>query len=334
MPRIHADERAALIRARIDGVRRTARDQVVRAEQQVQQAEAIATRLVDSELAAEAARQADLERGGLLALARDRRGSVDKALALLASPGELASYFRPRAEGGRVRLERVNADPKELGNGDTVLVPAGRSALKASLLGAAAREAAFPYDLTFEGAGMDRSLLVLDRSLDIDKSVVNLTFRDMTVDCNNNPFVQLRGGFTLFLERCRIVGFDRSAGGVEAIGGSEGVVYARDCRFELGFGPHTWNGDLWRVDDVLLARLEGCTIVGPMREVRPRGQGLVVCERVTFVDLEQRQREELGRHQAGIKLVSCRFESNDPPFGRDRPRRSLADISSAWAEDR
>ncbi|MGE0191562.1 MAG: hypothetical protein AB7T63_05910 [Planctomycetota bacterium] len=332
-PRIRPEDRDALIEARTEIVRRAAVARIANAEQQVADAEAIAARLVDDELAAEAARLADLERGGLLDLVRSLDDKWVAPVALLSSAEQLGSYFTPRASGGRVSVERVNDDPRELGHGDTVFVPAGRSLLKASLVRRVTQEGAFPHDLTFEGVGMDRSLLVLDRELDINKDVVNLTFRDLTVDCNDNYFVELRKGFTLRLERCRVVGFDMGAGSSTAFNGGLGAVHATDSRLEAGFGRSAWRGNLWRVSDVLLARLENCTIVGPIGDVGPRrSDSLVVYDRVTFVDLEARERSQLVANERGVRLIDCTFKEGNPPHTRRSERRSLAEINPDWVE--
>lgn len=332
-PRIRPEDRDALIQARIEVVKAAAAARIANAERQVVDAESIAARLVDDELAAEATRLADLERGGLLDLLRALDDKWVAPVALLSSGEEYGSYFTPRASGGRVSVERVNDDPRELGHGDTVFVPAGCSLLKASLVSRVTQEGAFPHDLTFEGVGMDRSLLVLDREFDINKDVVNLTFRDLTVDCNDNYFVELRNGFTLRLERCRIVGFDMGAGGSTAFNGGLGAVHATDSRLEAGFGRAAWRGNLWRMHGVLLARLENCTIVGPIDDVGPRNsKSLLVYDRVTFVDLEAGERSQLVTNERGVRLIDCTFKEGDPPHTRRSERRSLAEINPDWVE--
>lgn len=324
----------ALIDARAESLRATAAERIRQAMQTEQNADSIARAQIELEMAAEAARLADLERGGLLELIHELDDEWIAPQTLLSSAERFGAFFERRTQGGALDVDRANASPDEIADGDTIRVPAGRWSLDTQKLHRAKRGKAFPQDLLIEGAGMDTSVLVLNDEFDISATIVNLTFRDLTVHCNNNYFTQFRGEFTLRLERCRIVGFDMGAGGSTAFNGRDGALFATDCRIEAGFGRSPYRGNLWRVRGVFLARLENCTIVGPIDDLGPRGRGgLIVYDGCRFVDIEERERTRLEKHR-GVILMDCRFETKtpeDPERGR-RTQRTIAELNPAWSD--
>jgi hypothetical protein len=327
-----AAARSALVRARAERIRQQAQAAIERERRRGEEAERLARQQVDAELAAERARLADQEHGGLLDLIRGLRRTRTPPVGLLSSPEALGRHFEPTSSGGRMDLGRASAAPAEIGDGDVIEVPPGVSVLDVGKLDRATRQGGLPHDLVFDGAGMDRSLLVLDDEFQASGDVVNLCFRDLTVHCNDNYFVDFRKGFTLRLERCRVIGFDMGAGGSTAFRGGAGVLYATDSRIEAGFGRAPYAGNLWRVG-TLLARLERCTIVGPVGDVTPRSPSLVVYDGVRFVDLEPREEKQLRAPRTdGVRLLDCRFEQSGQGVDRrrKRQRRNVSEINPAW----
>ena len=322
-----------LIRARADSIRVGSALRIDQLEAQRRDADAIARRQVEAELAAEAARLADLERGGLLDLVRKLDRDWVSPQGLLTSPERFGAFFERKARGGTLDPGRANASPDSLSHGDTIRVPAGRWPLDVQGLNRASRSKGYPRDLLIEGAGMDQSLLVLNDEFDVSTDVVNLTFRDLTIHADDNYVVQFRQGFTLRLERCRVIGFDMGAGGSTAFNGRDGALYATGCRIEAGFGKSPWRGNLWRVNGVFLARLEDCTIVGPIGDLDTRRNGLIVYDRVQFVDLEAHERKKL-EHGRGVRLIDCRFEHAGDPLAKrfKRDERDVAELNPAWAD--
>lgn len=329
------EERSVLIAARTESVRRAAAARGQRAQQRADDAEAVAAQVVDDELSAEAIRLSSVDQDDLLGILRALQRDWVAPVALVASAREFGRHFAARSSGERIGIARINEIPNSLAQGDTIFVPAGRSSLKTRVLTLARADGVFPRDLAFEGEGMDRSLLVLDDGIDISSDVINLAFRDLTVYCDRSEFTSFRAGFTLRLERCRVIGFDKGSGGSTAFHGRLGALYASDSRIEAGFGASPWRGNLWRVSDDFLARLENCTIVGPIGKLGPRGsRSLLVYDHVTFVDLEPREREMLLRDPQAVRLLDCTFEDRQAPSTRASDRRSVTEINPDWAERR
>ena len=322
----------ALLRARTESIRKAAAMQIERLQQQERHAEDIARHQLAAEAAKEAARLADIERGGLLQLIEKLDDEWVAPQSLLTSSERFGAFFERKAQGATLDVGRANASPQDVEAGDTIRVAAGSWPLDTRKLTRSRRGGGFPHDLVIEGVGMDKSLVILNDEFDISSQVVNLTFRDVTIHCNDNYFTYFRRGFTLRLERCRVIGFDMGAGGSTAFNGKDGALFATDCHIEAGFGRAPYRGNLWRVRGVFLARLERCTIVGPIDDLEPRGnEGLIVYDNCRFVDVEDRERKQLESHK-GVRLLDCRFEVRDDLTKKRRARkaRDVSEITPTW----
>ncbi len=146
------------------------------------------------------------------------------------------------------------------------------------------RITAFPTDITLVGAGMDLTLLRIG-DISLRSDAVRLSFRNLTLDCENDGLFDMRTGKLICdLENVRVVRFDAGHGGPKVFSAREGcVARAVNCRFEGGYGrsPGAW-GSFLLASDPILARFEGCTFDGIW--VRDTGsQGRVVYQGCHFI---------------------------------------------------
>jgi hypothetical protein len=315
------DAPPAFVEARVrevaDGIRR-------KAEESLQQAEASARNMVAAQIAQERSLRTDLERGEPFAFLRTLKSTGVEPHELLSTSAGLERFFKPRGSGGTVdgpRLTRQTA----LQDGDRIVFPAGQHPLDVGAWG----HAAFANDLTIEGQSMDATLVVLSQDLSARNDVHNLTLRDLTLDCGDNYLTDFRGvGITLRVERCRLIGFDMGAGGSVMLAADAGVFHATNSRIEAGFGRSPGSGNLFRVRSGFLARLEGCTVVGPFRSVMDDGTYLF--ERCTF---EAVRKQDLERNGDRVRLVDCTFR--DPAEqGKETKQRRVSEINPAWTGTR
>jgi hypothetical protein len=206
--------------------------------------------------------------------------------------------------------------------------------------------APIPPNLTFEGAGMDRTLVTFDRFQSANVrfhtekgAVVNLAFRDMTVDCGNDKLFDYRtkDPTTLRFERCRIIRFDSGAGGSSLFHMRSLAVWMKDTRIENGYGRSPQHGKVFAVQsDSLLALLDDCTIVGATIE-HVGGGATVLLRRCRLTDVRPWTGPEDLAPRAAVRLEGCTVE---PPMSREawsekfRRPRPLTDINPDWKDVR
>lgn len=103
------------------------------------------------------------------------------------------------------------------------------------------------------------------------------------------------------------------------------AFYASNCRFEAGFGRSPGSGNLFRVRQGLLVRIEDSTFVGPFRSVYDRDSAATyVFERCRF----ERQQVPLDQPPAGVRFIDC--TSTPPPAEQPRKTKPLTDINPDW----
>ncbi len=309
------------------------RAEAIRAQARVMEAsaESTARRQVEAELTAERALLEDAERGGTMALLRRFEKDWTPPYELLGDAERYGALFERQTEGGTVDGRTFDARV-ELDDGDTIQYPPGRFELGT---GALERHAPFPKDLSIAGYGMDETVLVLSDDLRVRSEVHSLTFRDLTLHCNDNSLERLRSQpYTLRLDKVRVIGFDNGAGGSKMLGGSVGAFYATDCRFEAGFGGSPGSGNLFDVRGALLARLENCDVVGPFRSVYYQWSGaaqlFVNCR---FTRMRPSMRQHLEAPKGMARFEDCAFEYLPEEAATPRPKqRPLTDINPAWTD--
>ena len=108
--------------------------------------------------------------------------------------------------------------------GTTLVLLPGRHALgsRQSALTSAALE-----NMWLIGCGPD--LTTLSAYTD---HAVSLRLEGMTIECDNNPFCDLREGGSLHLRNCRVGGYNSGAGGSDAIFGVGAVLLIEGCEFD------------------------------------------------------------------------------------------------------
>ena len=112
-------------------------------------------------------------------------------------------------------------------------------------------------DILFEGAGMNKTLLIFGRGIDIsfEDKIKGLAFRDLTLDVHNDCLfdVTSKSDVTLDLTRVRIVRFDSGTGGscLFYIQANPCTVRAKDSEFICGYGRGNMPGTLYGKGDFL-----------------------------------------------------------------------------------
>jgi hypothetical protein len=307
---------------RAERIRKAALERAENAEQ-IASAQLAAEEAAEKRRAEEERRRLeDAARGGTMALLRSLEKDWVAPWTLLGSREELGKRFVRRAKGPDL------VDPSLLAgapDGSTLYFPAGRHSFPARAL----RHKSLSRDLRIVGQGMDATLLVLDAELDIRGEVDNLGFQDLTIHTNNNYLECFRSApYTLRLVRCRVIGFDTGAAGGDMLSGSTGAFYATDCRFESGYGRSPGHGMLFDVRGALLARLEGCTIRGPLYTVfNSSSRSAVVFSSCRFLDMVARTRSQFENPRR-VRLEDCTVSYAEPDA--KAPRRSLEEINRGW----
>jgi hypothetical protein len=271
----------------------------------------------------------DAARGGTMALLRGLKKDGVRPLDLVASRDRFAALFERQGPG--LTSKGFPADlNRPLEDGLTITLPSGVHPFPRRL----ASPSAFPKDLLVDGAGMDLTLLVLSGDISTNAEVRSLTFRDLTVDCHDNYFFDLRSEApaTIRLERCRVVGFDMGAGGSVMLAATTAAFSAVDCRIEAGYSRATAGfGNLFRVRSGLLARLEGCTLLGPFSSVFDANpHATYVFSRCRFEDLGPRRAIDLDRPPEGVRFEDCVVVPSPEGVPPHSQRRSLTAINPAW----
>ncbi len=180
----------------------------------------------------------------------------------------------------------------------------------------------FRGDLTIVGAGMDTTLL----RISIPAGCASVTVRDATIDAGRGG-LEMRSGGALRLERCRVIAFDRSAGGDSAIEAWSAFVLARTCRFETGYGSNAPRGGLFG-SSPCAARLEDCDIVLPAGEIG-RG-GSIVLSRCRVL-LAAARRASIDAGKSGLLLDATTFTYADAT-GKGEGPRPFSDINPFWGK--
>lgn len=173
---------------------------------------------------------------------------------------EFAEATLARSGGGSVSGEDLTkGEFKPIGDGSVVTFGPGVHTLdERSFRGADRRDV--PKDITVIGAGKNSTLL---RMGDIGSraDIQRLTFRNLTIDADNDGLFDQRGGsLSLHLESARVVRFDAGHGGCYIFfsrGG--GAVTAVDTEFTGGYGRSPGNGSFLR-GEPFLGHFKNCTL--------------------------------------------------------------------------
>ena len=216
----------------------------------------------------------------------------------------------PASEAGRdpaafaVHFERKSAETRlngatlrrgdEIPDGAVLEFPAGVHSFYPRNLFPTNR---FPKDLVLAGVGMDQTLVRIEE-ISTDDEIASLTFRDLTLDCDNDYMTDLRSESpaTIRLERCRVVGFDMAAGGSVIVRGADrralcdrlplrGGLRAQG-RYRIGQSVPRERG--------LLVRMERCLFHGPFRSIFRTGDASTY----HFLDCEVRDTKSFLRRSS------------------------------------
>jgi RNA polymerase sigma-70 factor (ECF subfamily) len=296
---------------------------------------------------------------------------AEPALPLSELADDAAAFARcfvSKSVGATV--DPLTADPATpLEDGTRLLFPPGCHRWDAAgLAGEAGRR--FPQDLVIEGAGMDETLVVLDRPLVAEGKVGVITFRDLTVH-SNDSCVLYSGVNVVRLDRVRVIGFDggvldatiRGRGAGQVINGRAAAVLAQDCRFESGFGNKP--GEMWwflgtspgtsaQSGWLTIARFERCRFAGPLAKPPTSGWKLsiylpgppaaVVYSHCDLVDATPVDREFIEHAETTppawsplyVRFEDCRV-TNAPDSSwvpaadaPPRKRRDVSELNPAW----
>ncbi|MDH3592738.1 MAG: hypothetical protein OER88_12710, partial [Planctomycetota bacterium] len=163
-------------------------------------------------------------------------------------------------------------------------------------------------------------------------TVRTLTFRDVTIDCNQHYLVDTNNARPLVmrLERVRVVGFDSGTGRSVMFKVRMGALYATDCRIEASYGRAPGSGALFRVNQALLVRLEECVIRGPFKHLFDIDAGATYyLFRCALNNLSEDQGGLTEKAPDGVTFHECRFDVA-PRRGAPRGPRSLGEIHPDW----
>ncbi len=278
--------------ARADGLR-------VAATRAHGNAAASAARAIAEEIRKERAFLADQALGGTMELLRSLDSAKTHPFTLVEDPVAFAAHFERHVEGPDI--DGSSFDGRTVPEPGSVLrFPPGFHSLNVSDWG---RSGAFPADIVIEGAGRDRTIVAFNE-FNASREVRSLTFRDLTVDAADDYLTDHRGSdpTTIRFERCRVIGFDMGAGGSVMLACRTAALFATDTRFEGGYGRSPGSGNLFRVRSGLLARLESCVFVGPLRSVFDSGsEATYVFDDCRFENVKV----PLDRPPAGVRFVGC-----------------------------
>lgn len=253
----------------------------------------------------------------------------------LTSPGpkfdvviheDFERYFERKAAGPRVADWQWDGETL-LEDDTTVLLGPGIHRWDA-----AKWQAKFPEDLEFAGAGMDETLLRLSEIQ--SRGVRNLTFRDLTIDCDDNFLtdVRSRDEVTIHLVRCRVVGFDIGRDESVMIAAEWAAVWAEQCRFEAGYGRSPGSGVLFRVRMGLFVRMQDCVIRGPFKRIYDNDQtATYLFTSCAFEEMDPANPLNLEVPPPPVRYENCTIAYSDPlPPKAKRVRKKLTDINPAW----
>jgi hypothetical protein len=282
-------------------------------------AEAMAAMQVAEEIRRERAFLEDKARGGTMELLKN----LDTRLTdLVDDEKRFAALFERRTAGPVVNAPTGPRDT--LADGATISLPPGVHQLRLP------ETNRFPRDLLVQGSGMD-STLVRFAELGARDEVHSLTFRDVTIDCQDDYFTDLRSApAAIRLDRCRVVRFDMGAGGSVMVQADQVAFYATDCRFEAGFGRSPGSGNLFRFQAGLV-RLDRCFIQGPFRSIFDTGGAATyLFRRCDIRDAPAREEPLFTAPPDGVRFVDCTFTYlPEGTTTRSKPR-PLSDLNPDW----
>jgi hypothetical protein len=192
------------------------------------------------------------------------------------------------------------------------------------------RRKPFPKDFTFEGSGVESTLVAIDEFDDTAGPVVNLTFRDMTILCKEY-FCDWRSfPASLRFERCRVVGFDIGAGGSVCFSAPSIALWMSDCTLETGYGRNPPSGNVLRVGYASLARFDGCHFVGT--NLGYTGAGSVVLRDCTLDFVPDADR---ASKDPQFQFMECKTQSDHGEWRNAHGTRTpLTSINPLWKDVR
>jgi hypothetical protein len=274
----------------------------------------------------------DFQRSGVAAvLERQAKGGGRDLFDLLAG-AEFEASFRPASVGVVHPVPSGAAPPREIGDGDVLRFGPGSHRFGAQRWS----RTRFPRDLVIEGAGADHTLVTFDEFQTASGPILNLTFRDLTVDCGNDHLFDVRadGPVVLRFERCRVVRFDMGAGGSVCLATTGLAAWMTDTTFETGYGRSPPYGSVLRASGPALVRMERCTVRGArLGEVGNGSHVLLVGGALLDQDPPPDLSGTSGWLRARDTTVSA--APTDPASSEARRRtRPLSDLNPAWKDVR
>ena len=295
-------------------------------------AEATAAGKVKEDMERERVVLEDAARGGTMALLRGLQVTGAHLPELVGDSAKFSGLFARQVQGPS--LTDASWRPKEpFEDGTTIVLGEGAHTWDAA--GYQHRKG-FPKDLLLRGAGMDKTLLRINE-LKSREEIHSLTFEDMTIDCSNHYFTDLRSDspVTIRMKGVRVVGFDMAAGGSVMLAANSAAFLAEDCRFEAGYGRvGAGSGTLFRVQKGLLVRMDRCLVRGAFRSVYDAGAAATYrFEGCAFTECAPRQRGALEKPPEGVAFVDCTFDyaaTDDADRWDKNSPRSLSDFNPAW----
>ncbi len=205
-------------------------------------------------------------------------------------------------------------EPKEilkLKENTEIFFPAGNYALDERELDITLESAGkkFPKGVTFVGAGKDKTTLKITDTRFTSHDVDRLSFRDMTIDCDNDGlFDKRQGSLTLRLSGVRLVRFDAGHGGCRLFSINDGlVVHATDSEFVGGYGSSPGHGSIFDSNDVFLGYFERCEFSGIKYELFRS-----IRERSSMLWMDGCKFDRVSRANNGVILTGCAFDFKPP----------------------
>ncbi len=248
---------------------------------------------------------ADAKSGGVLTLLECLGAGVVGPLPdLVRDPDQFEPLFqRTAAEELRFGLLDRDRPDNSVEDGVTLTWPAGVYRLNNVMR----NKDPYPRDVTFAGAGMDATMLLLTHDFSTRGSLRNFVIRDCTVHTNNHYLFDLRlKPAALRFERVRFVGFDMGAGASCLFGTKELAMSAKFCRFEGGYGSSPQHGTIFDVrTSGLIARFDSCSISLVSLDVRRLQPGATVLFRNCVLDEILDDPVTDAANRGGIMFEGC-----------------------------
>lgn len=232
-------------------------------------------------------------------------GFSKSRVAELVAPGIPVNQF----EG--VLLAKDPSSIVELKENSEVVFPAGTYTLDEQKLTRHLRTVGkgFPKGVAFVGSGKDKTTLKITDAGFTRFDVDRLSFRDMTIDCDNDGlFDKRQGSLTLQLSGVRLVRFDAGHGGCDLFSINDGlIVHAADCEFAGGHGRSPGHGSIFDSVDVFLGYFERCSFSGIdydlFRSLREPNSSLW---------MDECKFDRKYRANNSVHLSECEFDFNPP----------------------